>query len=535
MKALIVDDETDVRISIRLLVNWDEFGITDILEASDGVSAMTLIREENPEIVFTDMKMPNGDGMELLQWIEAEAPHAKRIVISGYDDYTYIRNTLKHGGLDYLLKPINRSELLDTLRSAVGAWQKEEEERHLRIRKNTEINRTIPAYRDKTLSAVVSQPDAYRTCADELQEAFGWSDARKCRVAMLLTDPLPRPVLRKFGRNLDLLYFLMTNICNEIIGSGRTGYAFKHANPAYGIVLLFTGGFAELNRKLADMNDAFSRFLGARFHFACGEAEAFPEGIHAAFEKALRTARSVSYAKEGGWIHFDAGVPSPAEKQVPLTDYGSQISTAVYSGDVRRIEDAVGKWIEAVGRLRHVTWEHLQYWRYEFELLTGRLLPDSDSAAAGDPVKPSSPGLFPIDARGRLSPDEWRREWTEAFAQIAGRLKEKRHQEHNAIYAIKQFIETNYAESLSVQEIASRFFLSREYVSRRFKQEFNENISEYIERVRIENAKALLANGEYSVADVGAMVGYQDGRYFSKIFGKLTGMSPREYRKKRPI
>ena len=148
MKVLIVDDEQDVRDSIRLLVNWAEFGITRILEASDGAAAMELIRSEKPEIIFTDMKMPNVDGIGLLQWIETEAPESKRIAVSGYDDSLYIRKTMKHGGLDYLLKPIQRGELLEALRNAVSSWRQAEENRRLTIQKNVEINQTKPVYWD---------------------------------------------------------------------------------------------------------------------------------------------------------------------------------------------------------------------------------------------------------------------------------------------------------------------------------------------------------------------------------------------------
>ncbi|KUP21313.1 response regulator [Paenibacillus sp. DMB5] len=162
MKVLIVDDEADVRDSIRLLVAWEEYNITDVLEACDGESAMALIERERPEIIFTDMKMPNVDGMALLQWIEDKAPSSKRIVISGYDDYAYIRNTIKHGGMDYLLKPISRSELLEALGHAAEAWRKDEEARSLNIQKDVEINKTLPMYWDKTLSSLVSRPGLIR-------------------------------------------------------------------------------------------------------------------------------------------------------------------------------------------------------------------------------------------------------------------------------------------------------------------------------------------------------------------------------------
>ncbi|BCG57380.1 response regulator transcription factor [Paenibacillus sp. URB8-2] len=531
MKVLIVDDETDVRDSIRLLVDWEDYRITDVLEASDGSSAMTLIESEQPEIIFTDVKMPNVDGMTLLQWIEDNAPDSKRIVISGYDDYAYIRKTMMHGGLDYLLKPIKRSELLDALRRAVDTWLKDEESRRLNIRKDVEINKTMPMYWDKILSNAVSQPGFYPTVANELHASFGWSAVRECRVAMMITDPLPRVVLDKFGGNLDLLYFLMGNICNEVIGPPENGYAFKHADPNYGLILLLTGDLTAADGKLRAMNDALYKVLRARFHCACSSTTAFPHRLHDGFEQMLQAARGVSFLKNTDRIHYEGDTPPPVPAQrIALADFANPLTAAVHRGEPSRIGSAVAKWIQTVGELEAVTWEQLKYWRYEYELLRGRLLKDTDRTA-DTPAHASSPGLFPISPDSRLSLEDWRREWTDDLCEIAKALKEASLREYDVIHSIKQYIDANYRENLSLQDIAGQFFLSREYVSRRFKQVYNENLSDYLEQVRIEQAKLLLANGQYKVSSVAEMVGYQDGRYFSKIFGKLTGMTPREWRK----
>ncbi|WP_342549451.1 response regulator [Paenibacillus sp. FSL P2-0089] len=531
MKVLIVDDEADVRDSIRLLVDWEEYGITDILEACDGETALTLIMRERPEIIFTDMKMPNMDGMALLQWIEDKSPFSKRIVISGYDDYTYIRNTIKHGGMDYLLKPINRSELLEAVNSAANAWRKDEEARSLNIQREVEINKTLPMYWDKTLSALVSQPGSQAGAADELSAAFGWPAGAECRVVLLLTDPLPRTVLGKFGRNPDLLHFLMGNICNEVIGPVRNGYAFKHTDPNYGLVLLLTGELGQTDAKLKAMNDALYKVLGARFRFACGGIVSFPHGVHTGFQQTLQTARGISFLDDTPLIYHYGGNPStPHAARTVLADYASRITTAVHRGDTAQIGQVISAWMDAVGKRQAVTWEDLKYWRYEYGLLRNRLLQDK-TPMAGEPAPSSFPGLFPLDENGRLSLGEWQREWTEAFTEVADTLKESRLQENNAIYEIKRYIDQHYMDNLTLQQIAGEFFLSREYVSRRFKQVFHENISEYLERVRIGHAKLLLAGGEHRITSVAEMVGYQDGRYFSKIFSKHTGMTPREWRK----
>jgi two-component system response regulator YesN len=81
-----------------------------------------------------------------------------------------------------------------------------------------------------------------------------------------------------------------------------------------------------------------------------------------------------------------------------------------------------------------------------------------------------------------------------------------------------------------MQNIAERFFLSREYISRKFKQQFQENLSDYIERLRMDKAKLLLMNPQYRIVHIAELVGYKDEKYFSKVFKKLEGISPNVYR-----
>ncbi|MGK0700807.1 helix-turn-helix domain-containing protein [Priestia flexa] len=88
----------------------------------------------------------------------------------------------------------------------------------------------------------------------------------------------------------------------------------------------------------------------------------------------------------------------------------------------------------------------------------------------------------------------------------------------------------NYDRDVKLQEIAERFYLSREYISRKFKQEFQENISDYIVKVRMTKAKSLLKNEQLKIYEVANMIGYQDDKYFRKVFKKLEGLTPNEYR-----
>nr|WP_225228866.1 helix-turn-helix domain-containing protein [Bacillus sp. PS06] len=122
---MIIDDERHVREGLTLLADWDKFGINHIFEAQDGEEAMKLIAEHTPEIIFTDMRMPKKDGICLLKWLHSSNIHCKTIVISGYDDFEYMRNAIYYRSFDYILKPIDPEILDQTLERAVNEWLEE--------------------------------------------------------------------------------------------------------------------------------------------------------------------------------------------------------------------------------------------------------------------------------------------------------------------------------------------------------------------------------------------------------------------------
>lgn len=126
-KVLIVDDEKPVRQVIKALGEWDELGIDELYEAFEGESALSIMRQVKPEIVFVDMKMPNMNGVDFLQVACREFGGTKFIVISGYDDFEYTKQAIRSKVLDYLLKPVVEQELNDVLKIAVMELDEERE------------------------------------------------------------------------------------------------------------------------------------------------------------------------------------------------------------------------------------------------------------------------------------------------------------------------------------------------------------------------------------------------------------------------
>ena len=174
MKALIVDDERHVREAIRLLVDWETYGIKSILEAQDANSAIELIERERPQIIFTDMMMPGTMGTELLAWIQQHAPRTKTIVISGHDDFDFVRKTVMYGGIDYILKPIDPIQLNEAVSKAVASRKQEDEGSEQEQRKTIEINQLKPVYWNKMLTHLLDDPSYYSSIVETLHTEFGF-------------------------------------------------------------------------------------------------------------------------------------------------------------------------------------------------------------------------------------------------------------------------------------------------------------------------------------------------------------------------
>ncbi|MBC7960244.1 MAG: response regulator, partial [Vallitaleaceae bacterium] len=103
IKAVIIDDEVWSRNIIRSLGNWETLGIEIVGEAEDGERGLSLIRDTQPDIIITDMNMPNIDGVSLLKSLSEELIEAKIIVISGHDDFEYMKQAIRSKAFEYLL------------------------------------------------------------------------------------------------------------------------------------------------------------------------------------------------------------------------------------------------------------------------------------------------------------------------------------------------------------------------------------------------------------------------------------------------
>lgn len=536
MKALIVDDEKHVRDAIRLLGHWAELGVETLLEAADGNEAVAVITAESPELILSDMRMPGKDGMALLEWISTHAPHSKVVVISGYDDFELVRHAIRYGGMDYLLKPVEADELNASLGKAIRAWSEAEAARSQSARQSIVVNRMRPHYQDRLLTALVAGRANGTSRLQQLRDELSFPDTLPCcSVAVTSLSHLDAGILAKYRSQPELLAFSVINIAAESFNTPDKGVAFRHLEQPDEVVLLYWGDSAGLQSLLEKVNQGMDQTLQRHLHFGISSCDAYPGGISAAYQEARLRLWRRNIRQSAGCLHLSPPAQS-GNKPKRLSSMEETWRVAAMSGNAASISAAVAEWIEPISQLEVITGEQLQQWMDEFEWMIGRWLDDQGDLPTAMDLDTIEEQAFPfaelpLDPAGRLSIRLFQSQLEHRLLAAGKALIAPHPANSDPMSDIARYTEAHYKEDLSLQQIAAKFYLSREYISRKFKQQFGLNWSEYLGRQRMNSAKLLLQNPSLRLAQIAEMVGYQDEKYFSKVFKKMEGMTPGEYRK----
>ncbi len=537
MKLLIVDDEKHVRDVIRLLIQWDLYPIEEIFEASDGQAAIEIIQQQKPEIIFTDMMMPHIPGAELLEWIQRYAPESKTIVISGHNDFTLLRDTIHYGGRDYILKPIDGDVLHEALTKAISSWQKDEVARKQQLQRNIEMNQMRPMYGDKLLSDFTQDAHHVRTVTYLLNHQFALPEATLCsRVSVITIAFLHATYLQKFDHDVDLLFFSLMNICNELLLKNKSGVAFRNWHNEYEIILYIWKESPPAVNVLNEMNQAIHHTYGFKLDFGLGHIHSFPHDLKTSYHEASLALKQRDMLHRQTWIHTLTLQENKVVSRLQFNDYADRFHLAMQSGHKAHIEEVVDHWIQTLCKQPLITAEQVERWWKDFHIIRQRWMQEllthvEDTDLMNTLYEDSQQLSLIADEQGLLSLSKWKEQLILGFHQLSQLLLQHQHKENKVIYEICSYIEKHYQENLTLQHISNQFFISREYISRKFKQEFKVNFSDYMSRFRIEKSKLLLLNPHLRIAQIAEEVGYPDVKYFSKVFKKIAGVSPNQFRK----
>lgn len=522
MKVVIVDDEKHVRDGIKLLGTWKQNGITEIYEAGNGQEAITLIQKYKPEIIFSDMKMPHIDGTQLLEWIKENQPDSKTIVVTGYDDYHYMRKAIHSGSLDYLLKPIDPEILNQTLENAVSQWKKDEAERQLRQSSEQIMNEIKPVYLDRQLTKLLNGDMMRKDLFSEL----GFLPSQNYLTALVRVSS---KTIKEFCGNEDLAYFTILNIINEIVNGEQGGVAFRNISTSGEIVIVFRNEFTQIQSILLKIYQTIKQLLNVSCPIAIGKRVNESSKLMESYQQARQVLLNSNILKKNDCQVYRPEIQMTASLR-SLMDYSANIELAFQAGEIGAFTDLIEQIAADYTENHYLSWQQLIHFENEYLVISSRWIKIYQFPLKVSDDIESRVDLF-FDVNGTFQLEAYKEQKKREISLFLKRIKRTAVQNQpNIIYEIEKYLHSNFDRDVKLQEISEHFYLSREYISRKFKQEFNENISDYIVKIRIDRAKSLLKNSRLKIYEIANLIGYQDDKYFRKVFKKVEGITPNEYR-----
>lgn len=536
MKALIVDDESRVRKAIRLLVNWEEHGITEIMEADGGNKAIEIMSEYKPQLVITDMMMDAGDGIELMTWIEKFSKTCKFIVISGHDDFEFMRHTVKSGGIDYLLKPIDADMINSAVATATKAWLAEEHTRQIQLEQSILLNEIKSVHDEKLLSRLIDDPTNINYTIQRLQRDRVIPDQiTYAQLVVLQINNVDQPLLDRFGNDINLLLYTFENICNECIRGKHNGVTFNYWGSFEQIILLLWDDKVNAVQLTNEINDAIHKFFYRKFHFATTTLDKFPTSLAKQYHEAIAALYHRNLLDSTTYLHDAREVQQRQNIDYSFADVREEWRVALLSNNRYSIEKCSISWLQQFINNGYISPHILQLWLEDMFSFRALLLQEISNNQKKELLtmleQQDRLNLPPSIHDYSIKLHEWR-QWVLQFnLNLSKAITNIQQNKSRSFSDIVSYIELHYNEELSLQEIADTFLISREYISRKFKQDYAISFTEYVTSFRLNKAKALMQNQHLKLNQIAEMVGIPDVKYFSKVFKKHEGMTPNEYRK----
>ncbi|MBD2870578.1 response regulator transcription factor [Paenibacillus arenilitoris] len=526
-KVLIVDDVREIRTGIRLRVEWNRFHFEVAGEAGNGEEALERLLEEPYDVVITDIQMPVMNGLALLRECSSSYPHIRLIVLSGYDDFAYVKTAIQCGAADYLLKPVVTEEL-EQLLERVG---KQLDEDNVKKTAETELRRKladrVPAMREQFVLQLIKEDGLSaaetRRRAGELGMG-AWLDGGTGARILSAELRVPDNRFERVSERPELMRTAFQLMCREIAQKSLEPIiAFYDMN--YPAMVHFFAAFADEDRLVAfasKLQRDIHHFL--RVGVVAGIGQAIPDASR--MKNGYATSLlALSRIRLDTHSHIGFAHDSEQDRELP-SDLEKRITAALEKGNGAAYASLVDELLR----------ETESYSKFSFNLAVLKVMFAVSAVVRKFRIEDARIEEALWDGQQAL----WKLEAAESvksrllllggiIADQVNRVKRSRSDE--IVDAVCRYMDDNYGEEISLAGFAEQYRINTAYLSDVFHKQTGKTYSEYLLDVRMRHAEALLREGRLSISDVALRVGFSNLSYFSTIFKRTHGVRPADFRK----
>ncbi|GIO12580.1 hypothetical protein J19TS2_21350 [Cohnella xylanilytica] len=527
-KLYLIDDEDEVREGILAKTDWASLGFELAGAFANGRDALEAAEAEPPDLIITDICMPFMDGLELTKRIGERHRDVKTVILTGYEDFEYAKRAISLKVHEYLLKPINFHEFAELLGRLRRELDEERERREDLARIRLQLNESLPLLREKFLERLVTSSVGEEEIGRKFR-LFGIGLDGPAYVALVMDiDELPPEAAgdREWGR--ELLRFGAANIAQEIFEKERGGLVFGTKDERTAILFSDEAAACSVAAQTLAMQAARSieKYLKTRVSFGIGRVKDRLPELASSYMEAITALDYRFLLGRNRVIAIDDVQRGSGRNRLCYADWEKKLLSALKAGNEEAYAARMAEWIE---RLKSESpsadkgYASIQRFLVSVMNLVEETGYGEAAFEAGRPFA-RAPSIKTLDEM-KL----WLTEWGIGVMREMESLR--RTDAHAQAKLAADFIRERYADpNLSLQEAAQVACMSVNYFSAVFKQYAGETFIEHLTRLRIEKARELLASTALKSYVIAERVGYEDPQYFSVIFKRNVGLTPKEYR-----
>ncbi|MGG1519353.1 response regulator [Paenibacillus oryzisoli] len=523
-RLIIVDDEEHIREGLCDLVNWDSLGFQVIAKLEDGKQALEWLQKTDVDVILTDINMTFISGLELAKYVYEQYPATKVVLISGFKEFEFAKQAIAYNVVNYLLKPTKLSQIVSVFQELKLKLDKEKEDREriaMVMKQNNELLPTIrkQLFHDLSTGRLIDQQEAENLL--RLTGVHATTQNNRCallRLSCLLAE----------AQQEDPNEHIPAEAIENLVKSEHDGVLYIPLNWSSGQLYIFAldlqadrdgGAFREA--VLVHMRTAAARLASLLSVEAAG-------GIVRDFDhlNAMMQASQTHHPIQDNLLEHN-----PTEisiRDLPyLADLHKQFHTFVHAGNFSVLPDLYDQLLNAF--IQESMPEHVaKNMLIElFSSICGKL------NELGSPIGKITDKPFRYEAILRMNGYPHLLEWGCALLkEIADYMEARSSSEPSVVQKAKEYVHLQFDKDISLESAASYVYLSADYFGRIFKQHTGSSFTDYVTETRIHKAMQYLQDPQYKIYEIGDLVGYKNTKYFFKLFKKLTGYTPTEYRRK---
>ncbi len=519
---LIVDDEPFIVQGILSALPWEGLEIGPAYSANSLKQAVSVFEKHPIDILLCDIEMPQGNGLELLEWVRENSPQTISLLLTSHADFEYAQQALKLGCSDYLLKPIPYEKLESILHGIVSkVEQKRQRDEYSRKGQLWEKNETVfetKFWTDLALGNLPSDFHSISLAADRAQVKITPDD-----VFIPILISLKKMNLAVSDWKEEILSYSIINLASEILlpeNSPIPILKLTHLNYLALVSKSMNPQIDPIQPKCHDLIKNYLRFLDSQFACYLGDFVTVSDLPHSIAQLQAMDRQNIAYLTDV------MALAKPAWKSDP-PDILNTLHWAelLQMGQINQIYQEAVHYLDEQTAKRQINADLLRKFYLNFNQVIYSVL-----AKKGVLVHQLFPNEMEALEKDSLTLEQFKTRLKTVLSAAEKSLDLAVHS-RTLVDQVIEYIQLHLEQDLSCEELGANFYLHADHLTRVLKKETGQSLSELIVKERIKAAQILLSHSSLQISAIASQVGYTNVSHFTRMFKRLTGENPAEWRK----